>query len=82
MGGNNNLNFYSQESSLWLPRIVNNAFAPISSQALYGRDFLKSDIRPWFAIDDITYTPVPEPASATLGLISLAGLIAARRKRK
>jgi len=36
----------------------------------------------WFAMDNITYTPVPEPGSMALGLISLAGLIGSRIRRK
>jgi hypothetical protein len=36
----------------------------------------------WFTMDDLTYkTPVPEPASMALGLISLTGLLGARRKK-
>lgn len=41
-----------------------------------------TDKRPWFGMDDFTYTPVPEPSSMALGLMSLAGLLGARRKKK
>jgi len=59
--------------------------SPISAMELYGRDYTAYDIRPWFGVDDITYTPVtpaPEPATATLGLMSLVGLLGARRRNK
>lgn len=37
----------------------------------------------WFGMDDFTYhTPVPEPASVALGLISLAGLLGARKRKQ
>lgn len=40
------------------------------------------DERNWFGMDDLVYcTPVPEPASVALGLISLTGLLGARRRK-
>jgi|GEM_PF-6581248 len=36
----------------------------------------------YFGMDDLEYTPVPEPTSVALGLMSLAGLAGIRRRKK
>ena len=36
----------------------------------------------YFGMDNFTYSPVPEPTSIALGLMSLAGLLGARRRKQ
>ena len=44
--------------------------------------FTPGDFFDWVGVDDITYTPIPEPATITLLALGVAAVVRARRNRR
>jgi hypothetical protein len=68
-----------------LENVKSIVFSPDTSRLPFDpQNPAPDDILCWYGMDNLTYSiadPVPEPASMALGLISLTGLLGARRRK-